>query len=147
MRFDGSVHINRPPQDVLAFLLDIQDHALAPGSPVAAMDKIPPGPTRVGTRWREVVRLGPGARMTMWSEAIALEPGRSLDLRFWGGSMRGTIRYTVSPEGGRTTLRQQESLSAVGWLAPFERLAAAMLAPRLRARLLDIKTALEPPDA
>jgi hypothetical protein len=94
MEFDASVRITRSTAEVFAKLADIQESVQPPESPVAAMEKIPPGPTAVGTRWREVVRLGPWFRMTRWSEVTAIEPGKMLAERFWGGSMRGTLVYT-----------------------------------------------------
>jgi len=143
MEFDESVPIARAPSEVFDFLADIQEAVPPSGSPVASMEKIPPGPTAVGTRWREVVRLGPWFTMTMWSEVTAIEPGRMLAERFWGGSMRGTLVYTLRPDDGQAVLRQQESLRAVGWLRPFGWLVGRMLRPRLHQRLLDIRTELE----
>lgn len=68
MDYDLSVTICRPPDVVYATLADIQRY-VQPGSPVPEMEKIPPGPTTVGTRWREVIRLAPFLTMTIWSEA------------------------------------------------------------------------------
>jgi len=127
----------------MALVSDVQRWAVGPGSPVAAMDKIPRGPTRVGTRWREVVRLGPWARMTVWSEVTAVEADRMLAERFWGAGMRGTLAYIIRPDDGHTVLRQQEHLDAVGWLRPFGGLIARILAPRLHRRLLAVRDLLE----
>ncbi len=119
VRFDGSVRIERSAQDVFALLADVQDFATVPGSPVAVMEKTPQGPTAVGTRWREVVRLGLGRTLTMWSEVTAIEPGRLLVLRLWGGNMRGDLVYTLTPCDTHTVLRQQETLVTSGVLRPF----------------------------
>lgn len=143
MWFDDSIEIRASTGEVFGLLCDVQETATGAGSPVLSMAKMPPGPTRVGTRWREVIRLGPGLRMTMWSEATAVEADRLLAVRFWGGSMRGELRYTLDERAGRTVLRQQESLATVGWLTPFEGLVTAMLVPRLRRRLRDIRDLLE----
>lgn len=43
MDFDESVRIRCRPEDVMALVSDIQRWAVGPGSPVAAMDKLPPG--------------------------------------------------------------------------------------------------------
>jgi carbon monoxide dehydrogenase subunit G len=143
MRFEGSVHIARPIEDVFGMLADIQDWATGPDSPVEVMEKSPPGATVVGTRWREVVRLGPGMTMTMWSQVDGLDSPHLLALRFWGGNMRGRLVYTLTEDDGHTLLNQQETLDAVGPLRPFSRLISLMLAPRLRRRLLDIRSELE----
>lgn len=143
VEFDESVRIARAPTDVFAMLVDVQEWATPPGSPIVAMEKIPPGDTTVGTRWREVVRLGRRRTMTMWSEVTAIEPERLLAARFWGGSMRGTLTYTIRPDNGDAVLRQQESLTAVGWLRPFGWLVGRILTPRLHERLLHIRDELE----
>ncbi len=142
MDFDESVRIARPAADVFAFLADIQA-ALEPGTPVLEMEKIPPGPTRVGTRWREVVRLSPLHTMTIWSEVTAVEPDRFLAVRYQGGSMEGTLTYEIMPGDDVTILRQQESLVAVGWLRPLGWLVRRMLWPRVRDRLIGIRDDLE----
>jgi hypothetical protein len=82
--FDDSIEINASRGEVFALLADVQRGATGPGSPVLAMEMNPPGETAVGTRWREVIRLGPGLRMTKGSQATAVEPDRLLALRFWG---------------------------------------------------------------
>ena len=143
MEFDESVRIARPAAEVFARLADIQTTAVYPGSPIAAMDKIPPGPTTVGTQWREVVRLGRKRTMTMWSQVSDIQPGRLLEERFWGGSMCGTLVYTLTPEGGNTILRQHETMRTVGWLRPFGWIVGRMLRPRLHTRLLGLRTEFE----
>jgi hypothetical protein len=141
--FDEAVRIARPPKEVFALLTDVQDHAVQPGSSVLLMEKIPPGPTAVGTRWREVIRLGLGLTMTMWSEVTAVSENRMLAERFWGSGMRGTLVYTISADDGGCLLRQKETMEAVGWLRPFTGVLGAALRPRLHARLKSIRRHLE----
>jgi hypothetical protein len=143
MIFDETVLINRPPEAVFSRLADIQRGAVYPGSPVLAMEKIPPGPTAVGTRWREVVRLGKRRKMTMWSEVTGMDPDATLAERFWGGRMRGVLIYTISPAPQGSRLRQQEVMQAVGWLTPLSWVLGRMLRPRLHRRLLSLKDDLE----
>jgi hypothetical protein len=143
MIFDETVLIRRPQEAVFKRLTDIQEGAVQPGSPVLAMEKIPPGPTVVGTRWREVVRLTKRRSMTMWSEVTGIEPDSMLAERFWGGSMRGILIYTISPHPAGSSLRQQERLEAVGWLSAFGWAVGRMLRPRLHERLLSIRDDLE----
>jgi hypothetical protein len=78
MIFDETVLIRRPPEAVFKRLSDIQEGEVQPGFPVLAMEKIPPGSTVVGTRWREVVRLTKRRSMTMWSEVTGIEPDSML---------------------------------------------------------------------
>lgn len=143
MDFDESVRIARSPSEVFGLLADVQRWAVHPGSPITAMEKLPAGPTAVGTRWREVVRLGPWLRMTIWSEVTDIEPGVMLAERFWGGSMRGTLIYTLQADDGGALLRQRESMATVGWLRPLDGVMGRMLERRLGRRLLDIRDQLE----
>lgn len=145
IEFHESIRIRRSPSDVFAMVADIQEYAVSSDSPVVSMEKIPPEHTTVGTRWREVIRLGPRLTMTMWSEVIDLEPGRRLVERFWGGHMTGTLSYSVTPVEGGSILTQHQTLATVGWLRPLDRMIAWMLRPRLSRRLQDIRSTLERP--
>lgn len=144
MDFDLSVRIDADPELVYAVLADVQRYATGPGSPVLAMDKAPPGPTRVGTRWREVVHVGPLLNMTMWSQVTECAAGRRLQMDFHGGGMRGWLRYTLAtPCPGPTMLRQEEHLELQGPLRIFDALVARLLEPRLTARLDHIRSLIE----
>ena len=142
MEFDLSVRIGRPPEAVYAMLADIQQY-VDPASVVPEMEKIPPGPTEVGTRWREVVRLLPGITMTIWSEVVALEPGRRLEVRFHGPGMSGLLIYVIEDHDGGTLLRQIETLTPHGPLRVMAGTVERTLRPRLIARLADIGDRLE----
>ncbi len=143
MHFDGSILVGAPPADVFALLAEVQDHAVGPGSPVTAMEKIPPGPTRVGTRWREVVSVMPGLTLEVWSEVTRLEPDRRLEERFWGSGMRGTLVYSLTPSGRGCLLRQQESMQTEGALRLIGLPWGWMLRWRLVGRLREIRDAVE----
>jgi len=143
MDYDNSITIRRPPEAVFAMLADIQEYAHAPGSPIPEMEKIPPGPTAVGTRWREVVQLLPFMTMTMWSDCTSLVPDRRLELAWHGPGMTGHIAYTMEPVDGGTVLRQVETLTPHGLLRPMGGLMERMLRPRLTARLAAIRDRLE----
>lgn len=143
MDFDGSVLVGAPPAAVFALLADVQDHAVEPGSPVVAMEKLPAGPTHVGTRWREVVSVMPGLTLEIWSEVTRLEPNRCLEERFWGAGMRGTLTYTLTPSRRGCLLRQQESMQTVGALRLVALPWGWMLRWRLVGRLREIRDAVE----
>lgn len=144
MRFDYSVTIHRPPSAVYAMLADIQDWgkeervALVP-----VMEKVTPGPTRVGTRWHEVIALAPHVTMTVWSEVVALELDHLLDERFWAWWMRGRLEYTMTPVDGATILRQRERLEPRGPFRLIDGLIARRLGPAIEARLEAIARMLD----
>ncbi len=144
MDYDLSITIRKPPEAVYAVLADVQDYIhVVPGSPIPEMEKIPPGPTSVGTRWREVVRLLPFLTMTMWSEATEVVPGRRLLETFHGPWMTGRIAYEVEPTVNGSVLRQRETLTAHGPLRLVAGRMDRMLRPRLVARLEAIRNLLE----
>ena len=142
VEFDLSVTVRRRPDEVLAFVADVQrygDHSPL----VPEMEKIPDGPTRVGTRWREVVRLAPGLRMTVWSEVVSYEPTECLVESFHAGRMGGRLAYTVTPIPGGMLFRQRETLTPKGPLRLFDAQIAGMLGPNLTARLQAIRDQLD----
>lgn len=144
MDFDLSIEIRRPAADVFAFLADVQrygDHR--PGSLVPIMEKVPAGTTRLGTRWHEVVRLGPFAHMTIWSEVTALDPPRRLGERFHAWWMEGRLEYTIECAGEGSTLRQREYLEPRGPLRALDGVVRRMLRPNLVRRLAGIRDLLE----
>jgi hypothetical protein len=94
VRFDESVREAASPSEVDEVLADVQDWALSPRSPVKAMVTMPPGPTRVGTRWREVVRLGPGT-----GTAVAGRAG-GVPLRLGVPAARGPVAAARAPGAG-----------------------------------------------
>ncbi len=144
MEFDLSVPIRGDANAVFALLADVQRYATGPGSAVRSMTKTPSGRTGVGTRWREVVRIGPGARLTMHSEVTECVPGRRLAMRFHGGGMAGSLRYTITDAGGgNVRLRQEETLELRGPLRPLRGVVRRMLEPRLRRRLVEIRDLVE----
>jgi hypothetical protein len=143
MDYDLSIAIRRPPEAVYAMLTEIQDFIHGPGSPVPEMEKIPPGPTTVGTRWREVVRLLPFLTMTMWSEVTGVAPGRRLSEAFHGPLMSGQLNYEIDPTPDGSVLRQRETLEPHGPLRLVAGLMGRMLRPRLAARLVAIRDLLE----
>jgi Polyketide cyclase / dehydrase and lipid transport len=143
MDFDLAITIRRPPEAVWPVLDDIQAYADAPGSPVPEMEKIPPGPVHVGTRWREVVRLLPGVTMTVWSEATAVEAGRRLEEDFRGPLMTGHLAYELEPAPAGCVLHQRETLTPHGPLSLVAGPMEGMLRPRLEHRLEEIRDLVE----
>jgi hypothetical protein len=142
MEHDISVAVGRPPHVVYAVLADIQLY-VQPGSPVPEMEKIPPGPTAIGTRWREVVRLGPFLAMTIWSEVTALEPDRRIEERFRGPGFIGRLVYTIGASEGGCVLRQQQTITPRGLLRLAGGAMDRMFGRRVSARLESIRDGIE----
>lgn len=101
---DVSIHLNRPVDQVFAFLAD---PAMLPKwqSNLVEIEQLTAGPMRVGTRIREVRRLG--RRPTEYqAEVTGFEPNKRYSLRVINGP-RVTLSYSFEPEEGGTRLRYQ----------------------------------------
>lgn len=144
MYFDVNVTIRRPPSAVFAMLIDVQDYGKQErAARVPVMEKVTPGPTRVGTRWREVIRLAPRVTFTIWSEVVAIEQDRLLDERFRSWWMHGRLEYTMTASDGGTVLRQRERLEGRGPFRLADGFIARQLGPNIEARLDGIRRLLE----
>jgi hypothetical protein len=142
--FDCSVTINRPSSAVFALLADVQDYGKQErAARVPVMEKVTPGPTRVGTRWHEVIRVAPHATFAIWSEVVAIEQDCLLDERFWSWWFRGRLEYTVTPTDGGTVLRQRERLEPRGPFRLADGFIARQLGPNIEWRLREIRRLLE----
>ena len=139
--FDETVTVQRPPEVVYGYLADIQDYS--PRSIIPVHVKRPSGPTRVGTRWEERVRLAPRLTMTTWSEVTAADPPRLLAMRWTSPMMHGDITYTFEPCPEGTRFRYQETLMAHGPFRLAGGLLEGMLLKRLRSRILDLRDLAE----
>ncbi|MFZ5870921.1 MAG: SRPBCC family protein [Actinomycetota bacterium] len=142
LEYDLAVVVRRSARDVFALLVDVQDWTGDASSPVT-MEKLPEGPTVVGTRWRERVRLVPGVWMTVWSQVAALEPERLLDLEFRSVWFQGRLTYVLEPVADGTRLVQRERVRMRGVPRAAVPAVDRSLRWHLLRRLADIRDALE----
>jgi hypothetical protein len=131
--FDLSVPVRRAAPDVYALLADIQDLEPLPRAARVRMTKSPAGPTHVGTRWHEQVRLAPGLWMRIETTATSTDAPALLGMDFTSVWFTGHLDYRIKPTPYGCVLRQQERLALRG---PFT-LAEGPVDARLRARVLD----------
>ena len=143
MYFELAISIDRPPADVFAFLRDKDRYPQEADSQVLLLDKSTPGPTCVGTRYREVVQMLPFYRGEIISEITRYEPHTFLEEDFEGPGMTGHLAYQFLPEGEGTRLIQRETLRYHRLLWLIEPLIKLVLGRRLQERLEDIKQILE----
>jgi len=141
--FELSISIDRPPDDVFAFLRDKDKHPQEEGSPVLVLEKTTPGPPGVGTCYREVVQMLPFYRGEILSEITRFEPNEHLEEDFRGAGMVGHLAYQFLPEAEGTRLIQRETLHYQGLLRLCEPAIRVILGRRLWVRLEEIKAALE----
>lgn len=131
--FDLSVPVRRSAQDVYAMLADIQDLEPIPRAAGVKMTKTPVGPTDVGTRWHEQVRMAPGLWMRIESSVTAAEPPALLGMDFSSLWFTGHLDYRIEPTSEGCVLRQQERLALRGPLS----VGRGPVDARMRAQVLD----------
>jgi carbon monoxide dehydrogenase subunit G len=109
MTYEHELEIERPPDDVYAFLCDPEN---LPGwqSDVLEVRR------ESATRFREV-RTFVGRRIESTLEVTAAEPGREFSLRSASGPVRFSVRHLLEPAGeGRTRLRVVGETEGAGGL-------------------------------
>lgn len=92
-----SIEIARRPEEVFAYLDDLERHGEWQGTIVSAR-KETAGPTRVGTRVIETRHVG-GRDQTMTYEMTEHDPPRSFAFRILDGPIRVAGKGTVEPVG------------------------------------------------
>ncbi|MBM3986179.1 MAG: SRPBCC family protein [Planctomycetes bacterium] len=129
-----------PPERVFALLTDLDG---APGRirNIRSVEKLVPGPLRVGTRWKET-RLMFGREASEVMEALALEPGRRMEVGAESCGMRYRTVLEVAREGAGTrvsmTFSGQPVTLAARLMAPLAGLMAGKLRQCLEEDLEDI---------
>jgi len=143
MKFERSIYIQRPPEDVFLFLRDKDLLPQPAESPVLRLEKTTPGPVAVGTRYCEVVQMFPFWKGDILSEVKRYEPPFHLEEAFHGASMQGYLAYIFQPIEGGTLLIQQETVQFKGLLTIFTPIMERMLLKKIDERLVGIQHFLE----
>ena len=134
------ITINRPVEDVFAFLTDAANHPKWDASSVA-MEAQEPGPWRAGTIFREVRRTGRGTS-EIRSTVAELEPNRRMEIRSLSGApFQGHWRF--APEGQGTRLRWSGEMRLTGVARLFEPLIARAFSNDVEANFARLKDILE----
>jgi len=139
---EGSIDINRPADDVFAYVSDQSNSPLwQPG--LLEVRRTTEGPIGVGTR-HTFVRTFMGRRMEASNEYTRYEPNTVVAFEFTGGGMAGQGSYVVEQAGvGRTTLTSRVELRPSGLLRLAEPLMRASLRRDMKATLGKLKSLLE----
>ena len=142
-RFVSSVGIHRPLTDVYAFLADVQDAEPIPRYANVRMVKEPDGPTSVGTRWHEQVRLLPGYWLHVESVVTEVEEPVRLSMDFSSRWFAGRMAYELTPTADGCVLRQREVIRPCRRMALLGGLLGRSRRRHVGQRLQDIKRVLE----
>jgi hypothetical protein len=140
IQHDVSIHLNRPVDQVFAFLAD---PAMQPlwQSNLIEIEQLTAGPMRVGTRIREVRRLG--RRPTEYqAEVTGFELNIRFSLRVINGP-RVMLSYSFEPEDGGTRLRYEFVMRPSGMMQVFEPLIIRSLRKQSSSDFERLKDILE----
>ena len=137
----SSIDINRSPNDVFAYVEELDRHGEWQDAIITAR-KEPPGPTRLGTHNFEMRRI-PGGPREIESEIFEYEPPLRIAARGVNGPVRATVVITIEPlDGGsrsRFTLELTLAGRGIGRLfALLARRSARQQVPRDQLRLKSI---------
>jgi carbon monoxide dehydrogenase subunit G len=109
VKYEHELEIERPPDDVYAFLAD-------PENLPRWQSEVLEVRRETDTRFREV-RTFVGRRIESILEVTAAEPGREFSLRSASGPVRFSVRHLLEPAGeGRTRLRVVGEAEGAGGL-------------------------------
>ena len=99
-----SIEINRSPEDVFAYLDDVERHGEWQDQ-IVAVERQSEGPLGVGSRVRETRRV-PGGDRSMTYEVTEHNPPRQSSFRVLDGPVRavGTISVEPAGDGSRSRL-------------------------------------------
>jgi uncharacterized protein YndB with AHSA1/START domain len=133
-----TVEIARPPDEVFAYLDDLERHGEWQ-SQIVSSHRETEGPTRVGTRATDVRRV-PGRTQSVTYEITEYDPPRRTSFKGVNGPVRPVGTVTVEPAGegaSKVTIELDfESHGLLGMLVvPLARSQSRKLVPQDQARL------------
>lgn len=141
-RAELSTFIDRPPEDVFAFVADPANNP-SWRSYVESSGWLDDGPMRVGRRGYQTSRIL-GRRMTVEAEIVEWDPPRHVTWEAVQGGATVRSWVTVRPERGGSFVTGGAEGELNGWLGrlltPF---AARMMVGQARTSLVKLKAALE----
>lgn len=137
--FTNTIHINRPINEVYAYLSDLE-HTPQWNWAITKTTKTTPGPVAVGTQYRQTRNVPESANETL--EITELEPDH-IEIQGTLAKMPARLSYQLNKIETGTELANTVNLEPLGPL----RLARPVLGPRIKSavasNLNDLKTRLE----
>jgi uncharacterized protein YndB with AHSA1/START domain len=137
-----TVTIARPVQDVFAVLSDVGNVAKWSSNTVEET-LLTPGPLRVGSRRRAVIRGFAGRTMQNEAEMVEFEPNRRMVVDVLDAPVPARIVIELTPVDGGTRLDWTGIISPRGILAPTAGLIARFYRMAFEKDLRNLKALME----
>ena len=125
IQHEVTIHLNRPVEQVFAFLMDTTQLTTWQTN-LIKIDKITEGPLRMGSRFQEVRRLG-RKESRIQGEITAFEPNKRFETKT-STKPQVTVSYLLEPEEGGTRVKHKFVMLTSG----FMRLLEPMIAKSIR---------------
>ena len=140
IQHEVTVHLNRPVEQVFAFLMDTSQLTTWQSNLIKS-EPITEGPLRLGSRFREVRRLGK-RESEIQGEITALEPNKHLETKTVT-KPQAMVSYSLDPESGGTRLKYKFVLVTSGFMRLLEPLIASSIKKDTNADFETLKRILE----
>jgi uncharacterized protein YndB with AHSA1/START domain len=139
VRFEHSVTVERPPEDVFAYLAE---PANLPEWQASVLEARTDGPVAQGTKLTEV-RKFLGTRIESTLEVTAHEPGKLFSLRVTSGPLRLNVEHHLTPAPRGTQIDVALEAEPSGFVTFAEPIVARTIRRELEFDFSTLKDVLE----
>lgn len=136
-----NILISREPAEVFAFMADMNNLPKWQ-SEVVASKVVTPGPTRVGTRFTEDVKMGP-THTTAACEVTEFAPGSTMAFKALSPRMNYQARIIVERNGDGSRVTINGSAQMKGWWKVMQPFMKGEFKTGVRKELSSLKAVLE----
>ena len=143
MEIKLSIEIFRSVGQVFDFLRDFENHHQEKKTQVLLVEKLTPGPSSIGSRYRETVQMLPLVKSVFITEITRFEPSKTLEFTWSGGGMTGVLEYMFNEIDDRTKLDFSEWIHPRGIIKLAGPIIQASFTKTMTDRLEGIKRHLE----
>lgn len=141
IKIETSVQINRPIEEVFAYVANIKNLPLWAG-PVTEARQISEGPIGVGTMQTQSAQFL-GRKMESTQEVIEYVLNKTLSTKSTSGPLPLEIHYAFEPAGNGTKIEIEANLDAGGFFKLAEPIAGRMLQRQTASDAETLKELLE----
>jgi len=140
IQHEVTLHLKRPVEQVFAFLADYQNLRTWQSN-LIENEQLTEGPFRVGTRFREVRRTGPG-QSEIHGEITDFEPNKRFSTKT-NTKPQVTVSYSLDGENGGTRLNYKFVMLTSGMMRLLEPLIAGSIKKDTNLDFQKLKNILE----